>query len=453
MPAENQPILLINPWIYDFAAYDLWSKPLGLLYIAAKLRHCGFSVELLDCMDIHNKNMGLEKGSRSPVRRHYGTGKFWRERITPPDALKDIKRAYSRYGLSLPAFRRELEAVRPSAILVTSLMTYWYPGVQKAIEIARSIHPDVPLVLGGIYASLCADHAREFMGADYVVEGKGLEELFRILSSEGIQPDREPSYESFSPYPAFDLIKKPHYACILTSRGCPFRCAYCAGPFLEPEFEHRDPYHVLDELLYWKKSLGVQDFAFYDDALLIDSERYLKVLLREIAEQNGGMRFHTPNAIHAREVDYELALLMKKSGFETIRIGLETSDFLFRRDLDCKISEGEFERAVRYLLEAGFRNEQIGAYILMGLPEQSVDSVFCTIEAVERAGAFPYLAEYSPLPHTRLWDKALLASRYDIASEPLFQNSSLIPCWDEERRKEIKSLKEAVLRARNRYRS
>ena len=44
-------LLLINPWIYDFTAYDLWSKPLGLLYMASFLRSFDYRVELIDCLD------------------------------------------------------------------------------------------------------------------------------------------------------------------------------------------------------------------------------------------------------------------------------------------------------------------------------------------------------------------------------------------------------------------
>lgn len=44
-------ILLINPWIYDFAAYDLWMKPLGLLYIAGFLEESGYDVSLINWMD------------------------------------------------------------------------------------------------------------------------------------------------------------------------------------------------------------------------------------------------------------------------------------------------------------------------------------------------------------------------------------------------------------------
>jgi len=47
-------VLLINPPVYDFAAYDLFSKPLGLLYLAARLRRAGYTVRLIDCMDRHH---------------------------------------------------------------------------------------------------------------------------------------------------------------------------------------------------------------------------------------------------------------------------------------------------------------------------------------------------------------------------------------------------------------
>ncbi len=44
-------ILLINPWITDFAAYNFWIRPIGLLYIASLLRENGFQVTLIDCLD------------------------------------------------------------------------------------------------------------------------------------------------------------------------------------------------------------------------------------------------------------------------------------------------------------------------------------------------------------------------------------------------------------------
>jgi hypothetical protein len=55
---EKKPnILLINPWIYDFAAHDLWSKPLGLLMLAGLLRAQGYNLSLLDCLDVHDSRL------------------------------------------------------------------------------------------------------------------------------------------------------------------------------------------------------------------------------------------------------------------------------------------------------------------------------------------------------------------------------------------------------------
>jgi radical SAM superfamily enzyme YgiQ (UPF0313 family) len=118
------------------------------------------------------------------------------------------------------------------------------------------------------------------------------------------------------------------------------------------------------------------------------------------------------------------------------------------RDLDKKLSEGEFERAVYHLRKAGFSSEEIGVYILMGLPEQSVESVAETIDFVGRTGAMPYLAEYSPIPQTPMWEMAQAHSDYELLSEPLFHNNTLLPCWDDDKRAKVPELKKRVLKIR-----
>ena len=445
-------MILINPWIYDFAAYDLWSKPLGLLYLAGLLRGCGFRIYLIDCLDAHHPRMKHDPSMKRPKRRAYGTGKYWRKEVPRPSPLKEISRPYSIYGISHKLFEEELRAIqRPLAILVTSLMTYWYPGVKEAIDLAKKNHPGVPVILGGIYARLCKDHATNNSGADGVMTLRDPVTLLKALEDHGIyapEPllDLEPP-----PYPAFDLLSRVEYVCLLTSTGCPFRCPYCATHFLNPQITRRDPGEALDEILYWRRDLGVRDFAFYDDALLASSDSHLAILLQDIERLGLDLRFHTPNALHVREVTAEMATLMRRSGFRTIRLGLETSDFSLHRDLGDKIARGEFERAVNSLLRAGFTRNEIGAYILTGLPGQSVDSVMATIEFVDRVGAVPYLSEYSPIPRTALWEKALSYSRYDL-SEPLFHNNILLPCWDDSQIHELPRLKKRVLEIRDKYR-
>lgn len=441
-------IILINPWIYDFAAYDLWSKPLGLLYLAAYLRKCGYGIHLIDCLDIHYPQMTLSASMNPPKRRLFGTGKFWKEKASKPAPLQPVRRAYSRYGITKELFIEELKRVKnPSAVLVTSLMSYWYPGVKEAISLAREVHTGIPIILGGLYAKICAQHARRSSGADYVAgeitlhNMKSVLEIFHRFNVPVMDTEAD---NTTLPLPAFDALNGIDYISVLTSTGCPYNCSYCASPFLYNGLRRRDPESVLEEIEFWINNHGVRDFAFYDDALLIDFERHLRIVLEGILEKNMNPRFHTPNAVHLREISPEVAKLLRRSHFRTIRLGLETSDCAMRGKLDDKVSEGDFERAVRHLKAAGFDKKEIGAYVLMGLPEQTVGSVLSTIRFVERTGASPYLVEYSPIPHTVLWNKAVEHSEYDITNEPLFHNNTLMPCWDESKREKVPELKRMV---------
>ncbi|MEA1970731.1 MAG: cobalamin B12-binding domain-containing protein, partial [Thermodesulfobacteriota bacterium] len=216
-------ILLINPWIHDFAAYDLWAKPVGLLYLASTLKKNGYDVDLIDCLDPFHPGMEREPKTTVPKRLPSGRGGFFKEAIPKPDALKNFPRRYGRYGITPNMFENELLRVKkPDAIFVTSMMTYWYPGVFEAIDILRRVIPKVPIVLGGNYATLCGDHAAEHSGADIVVNGEGekaLPEVLKDLFNDTPQflPDKD-DLDSY-PYPAFELLSRMDHVPVMTSRG------------------------------------------------------------------------------------------------------------------------------------------------------------------------------------------------------------------------------------------
>jgi len=445
--------LLINPWIYDFAAHDLWAKPLGLLTIASALRSRAFSVRVIDCMDMHHPS--IEKDEVLRLKKGpYGTGKFRKEAITKPTALSHVRRRYSRYGISMEAFLADLSSVEtPSVIIVTSLMTYWYPGVAEAIRAARSVHPHVPVILGGIYARLCPEHAKAFAVPDLVWDGSDETSFIEaFIKKQGFLP--QPTSEDLAPhpYPAFDLLHGLDYVCIRTSSGCPFDCRYCASRFLNPSFSRRASEEVLREILYWSEEYGIKDFAFYDDALLPGGDGAVEDLLRGIMRLEKDLRFHTPNALHATRITPRLAHLLFEAGFKTIRLGLETADFSLRMKLDHKLKEGEFENAVEALFKAGFRSDDIGAYVLAGLPDQSPEDVYNTLYFLDSVGIMPFIAEYSPIPHTALWERAVAVSRYDILREPLYHNNTLLPCWSEPQRADYVGIRRAAQAVRDKVR-
>jgi radical SAM superfamily enzyme YgiQ (UPF0313 family) len=467
-------ILLINPWVTDFAAYNFWIKPLGLLRIGSLLRANGFRISLIDCLDFETR------------KKDYGDGKFHRKIIEKPGPLKSIPRNYSQYGMPDEVFRDKLFSVkRPDAICITSSMTYWYPGVFKVIRMIREGFSGVPIILGGIYATLCQEHAVEFSGADFVFKGRGGGDAVKLISALTQSAAPSPVFQdgvrkpgsgstlsnprpsgrrveglthselSFDPgnvsnsyrlggglsaiqnglasplYPAFDLYPKLDYLCIETSRGCPYHCTYCANSILNDGFFKRDAHDVVEEITYWATGHRVGNFAFYDDALLVESHNRIVPILEELMRRGLRCNFHAPNGLHVREIDEDIARLLYQSQFKTIRLGFETSDEAGQAETGGKVDNIEFLRAVAHLRRAGYPGQQVGVYILVGLPGQESKEVEESVAFVRNAGAKPILVEYSPIPHTPLFEKAKKFSRFDLETEPLFQNNSILPCqWE-----------------------
>lgn len=437
MNEKPSTVLLINPWIYDFAAYDFWVKPLGLLYIASVLRRNGYGVCFIDCLDATKPQMIHEEVIEQATRKKFGTGHFFKGHIEKPEVLRGIPRKYSRYGISPELFEQELQRIeKPNVILVTSMMTYWYLGVFQVIRLTKKHYPDVPVILGGIYTTLCSDHALQYSGADYYIYGEG--EVL-VLKKIGELTQRSASYipnlrdlDSL-PYPAFDLMLNHDSLCLLTSRGCPYKCTYCASSLLNSRFRQRDISKVIDEIEYWMDLYPVnKDFAFYDDALLYNADERLIPLLTGIIGRKIKCNFHTPNGLQIRGITKDIAELLFQVGFKTIRLGLETADETRQIQTGGKVNNEEFEQAVKHLTNAGYESKDIGVYILVGLPGQRVEEVRRTIQFVRDCGARPFMAEYSPIPGTRLWDDALHTSPFDLDKEPLFHNNSILPCRSDE---------------------
>jgi len=424
-------ILLINPWIHDFAAYDFWLKPLGLLYLGGLLRQNGHRVDFIDCLDPYHPSMP-EEIRKKPKRHSYGDGKFFRQVISVPGSLKITDRSYCRYGILPEIFADELRKhIDADIVLITSMMTYWYPGVFEAIRIIKEILPSVPVVLGGKYATLCYDHAARKSGADHVIAGQGEKQILlllkKIFGEEPVFIPDENDLDSL-PYPAFDLIRKIEQLPITTSRGCPYRCSYCSSHIIYDKFLRRNPVKVVDEIEYWQKKYGVINFSFYDDALLVKPAEMIIPMLNELKRRKMSCQFHCPNGLHLREINREMSELLYSSGFKTIRFGFETSDFNMQIKTGGKVKNEELRIAVSHLKNAGYKTSDIGIYLLCGMPGQSAKEVRESIGFVRECGAKPVLAEYSPIPGTKMWDEAVASSPFDIQGEPLYHNNSLLPC-------------------------
>jgi hypothetical protein len=419
-------ILLVNPWITDFAAFNLWSRPLGLLEIGGWLRDAGFRVSLVDCVDAENFSL---TDPFHPKISPFGTGKLKRTPIKKPPVLASVPRRYCRYGINPEEFDEHLARLSPpDLIFVTSVMTYWYPGVQECVEHLRRHFPRTPLWLGGNYATLIPAHARAVCRPDRVVPGpfvpQYLEQVFAMLGRPAAPVDSEtrglPFWEGYGTH---------HFLCVRSSRGCPFHCQYCASNLLMPRFEEHPIEEVAEAIVREYFLYKVRDFAFYDDALLMNAESRLIPLLDRLRQVGGlSLRFHTPNGIHVRFISPKVARYMKEAGFHTLRLSLEMTQPVWQARLGAKATLEEFDRALSCLFEAGFTESAIRVYLLVGLPGQTLDEVEQGIREVQKRGVQPSLAEYSPIPGTALWEEACRASSYPLREEPLTHNNTLLPC-------------------------
>ena len=402
-------ILLVNPPIYDFAAYDFWLKPYGLLSVAGYLRgSAGFA--LFDYLDRLHPFYTAHKEIEAD---QWGRGRFYSEKIPNSECLRDIPRSFRRFGLPRAVFQDFLTShTGYDFVFVGTVMTYWYPGVREVIEDIRRAMPAAKIIIGGNYVTLCHSHA-EKLGADLLVEGNDLEPVWDFT---GLTPD-------LSQPGLWEAYDKLSVGALKLSDGCPFECTYCLVPKVYGKFRPRPLERSLAELELLVK-LGAKNIAFYDDALLFDVKNVLIPFFNEVIRRNIKVNFHSPNAINARFVTKDLADLMVRAGFKCFYIGFENTSRDWQKQTGSKVFSEELTEAISNLKSAGAESNNITAYQILGHPKTNVADLEESMRFVNRLGVRGMLADFSPIPGTP--DGELCRKWVDM-DEPLLHNKTAFP--------------------------
>ncbi|MFO8064767.1 MAG: B12-binding domain-containing radical SAM protein [Spirochaetota bacterium] len=488
--------LLIVPPIYDFALYDLHIAPFGLVRIGRQLSRAGYEVHLVDALAIDDTRS--RKRLRSPRRYRDGTGKLFRRQVEWPLGPPPLERSFARYGIVEESLKERVEAAfgrhEPDIVLVTSGMTYWYPGVVEAVRIVRETYSDPPVCVGGIYATLLPQHCAEQTGADEVFAGDAVSVLPTFLSGIGLPPP--------SRGPVTNVVASGRgSAAVRLNDGCPYRCDYCASHRLAPRFTSGNAVAAFAEVEEAFEGMGVRNFAFYDDALLVNKGAVLHEFLERVISrwpQEPAPHFYLPNAVHMRHLDGETARLMYRARVEEIRLGYESDSLEFheshdagrigtilgdggplprpeptrpkRARTDQPSSDDNVRRGsvatgskaqgvdppeiVDTLRGAGFGPTQIGVYTLAGLPRQSREEVHRTVLAAGELGVNVFVSEFSPVPGSALWDRCVEAGSFPISEEPLYQNNTLLPmAWEGFTHADLAQVKETAAEYRRQLRA
>lgn len=304
----NKRVLLIDPTFRELAFGDQWepsprlAPPLGLMYLATPLIEAGFDVEFTDL------NV---------------------ERFTVNQFVEQVR---DRDFVGLTCYSASLESV------------------QELIPIIRKANPQAYILCGGPYCTLAE---KPVAGADLTAIGEAEEYIVEILqrlvqerSLEGIPGiiyrkngelirnkgimqvkdlnlNRPASFElaQDKEYGDFVGMRLRDITVMITSRGCPFRCAFCVNIAKLP-YRVRAVDNVVEEIQeYYDR--GFKYLAIYDDNFLLDKKRAMKIM-DEIIKRRIRMRIIVLGRVDS--ADQVLYRKLKEAGVVMIMFGIESAN-------------------------------------------------------------------------------------------------------------------------------
>jgi len=171
--------------------------------------------------------------------------------------------------------------------------------------------------------------------------------------------------ESFSPFAAYRYHNKEfNQFFLVTSRGCPFKCTFCAEPALHgANMRFASVEKIISHIADLKDKYNINVLTLYDDQLLIDVPR-AKNLFRQLRKFN--LRIEMPNGVTAVFIDKELAFLMKDAGVDTIPLAIESgSDYVLRNIIVKPLRLNKLPKIVSHLRDAKIF---VIGYFVIGMP-------------------------------------------------------------------------------------
>ena len=363
--------------------------PLGLGYLAAVLLQDGFAVDLVD-MDVEDMGEG-----------------------------------------ELAAL---LERVRP-AVVGISATTLTVKNAIRVAKIVKRSSPDALVVLGGPHTTVRPLDALCYPWVDVVVRGEGERtflELCRAVRAGGelpapingttwrvnggcraLPPRARILDLDTLPFPARHLMPLDRYnipGTVLTSRGCPFACGFCAGPLvLGRRYTARSAECVVDEVQTLIDLFGLTSFYFVDDTMTASARRLLRLC-------DGMRRLRIPSRLtrrlkwtcEARADSATRATLaaMASAGCTTIQFGMESGSQALLDTLGKKVTLEQIENAVAWSRAAG-----ISPVLSMVFPhpdetEVTFRQTLAFIQKLYDLGAEKIIpALLTPFPGTRFFEE------------------------------------------------
>ncbi len=399
-------VLLAQPPWYVLQNIRSETLSLGLGYIAAVLTKQGHEVAIFNGEPPGEDSLGSE------------------------GIVVDLDYYKKMHELGHPVWRRfekALGSFRPD-LLGISIWTGAYHSAQNIVSIAKKFNPQLSVIAGGIHPTLLpTETLEENPGVDYVICGEGEETILQLVSAivakagiediSGIYFRKNGSIIHTPPRPYIenlDSLLFPDFSSvvdgefyspdafsgIITSRGCPYSCIYCASHLLwGKKVRFRSPENVVDEIIQRINFYQVKNLRFHDDSFALDKERALRISDLIIEK---GLKINWQCDTRADLIDETLLQKMKLAGCRQINIGVESGSKRILESIGKNISLQQIRNAVRMIKSAKIN---IAMYFMAGFPGETADDIRATISLMkELKPNRPIWSLVTPYPGSEIYE-------------------------------------------------
>jgi radical SAM superfamily enzyme YgiQ (UPF0313 family) len=399
-------ILLIDPPFKRFTGLINNYYPIGLAYLAAVLRQNGYEVHIYE-VDAAEKPTDL-----------------------------DFTHEYERYDLYLRGvndsgnpiwqeIQQMLKEYQPDLVGITA-MTPKIASALRVADLCKEYDADMPVVMGGAHPTVSPEQSISYDAIDLIVRGEGEKSFLQLVKAidagEGdFSQINGLSYRENGgvvhnlpsefikdldgvPFPARNLLMNiqnytsEDMGCILTSRGCPFRCTYCYHPW-KGKLHFRSIDNVVEEIKQVVKDYGTRQFAIKDDTFTVKRSHVVEFCERLIEEK---VNINWDCTTRVDRIDEELLKLMVRAGCNVVKVGVETGSQRILDETKKGITFEQVREAARLFNKHGIF---WSAYFMMGLPMETEEDIIKTYEFMKEINPFyAGLGVYEAFKHTELFD-------------------------------------------------
>lgn len=378
----KRKVLLLSPGYFEFGDYGYHDMPnMGLLKIARYFKNTGVDFEYYDFSlppRLCNTNFNLKNTFKNaPFVKYVECGNYKSEGILKPQKY---------YGASYSSIVDIIKEADPTEIWISSGLTYYWESVRDLVNICKEIHPNIPVLVGGIYATLWPQHCKDNMPVDYVHVGP-LDDIDDLM----------PYYE------ADNLRAHSNTRTIQLGKGCNVNppCSFCAVVAMDPKFKALKP-DVLFNYIKEEHSKGVTFFRFWASQLLVPQDRIIK-LLNKIIESNIKIEMVASEGVQPNLFTQSISDLMLKAGFSFVSIPMESINDNQVKDFRKPSDFNDYEKAVLHAQTSGFK--RIKSFVMAGVPGQTYEEIIRAILDCWARDVTPALHQYTPIPGSYDWTR------------------------------------------------